>query len=229
MLVAFIQASPNFCQYLHQDIWCCLPLISSYAYQGQTIDVAAHVGTLLAVLIYLRRDVLAIIIAWIGIGERDPVNRWLGLMLVVATIPVIIAGYLVNYATMDWLDLVQTVAGVNLFFAGLLWLADRKIPRRDTLGSMQLRQAVIIGLAQVCALVPGTSRSGITMTTARVFGFLIRFTSARFSLFIVIAGHRRRWPAKSRDLVEADNMALGVDALLVVALSTGWPCWPSAG
>ena len=174
-----------------------LPLISSYAYQGQTIDVAAHVGTLLAVLIYLRREFLAIIIAWIGFGRQDPVNGWLGLMLVVATIPVIIAGYLVNYAALDWLDLVQTLAGVNLFFASLLWLADRKIPRRDTLDNMHMRQAVIIGLAQVCALVPGTSRSGITMTAARFLGF-DRVTSARFFTITVIAGHCRGGPAENQ-------------------------------
>ena len=218
VLVAFIQGITEFLPVSSSGHLVLLPLVSGYAYQGQTIDVAAHVGTLLAVLIYVRRDVFAIIIAWLGIGERDPVNRWCGLMLVVATIPAIIAGYLVNYATIGWLDLVQTVAVANLLCAGLLWLADREPPRRDKIGSMQLREAVIIGLAQVCALVPGTSRSGITMTAARFFGF-DRVTSARFSLLLslpVIAGAGL---LKSRDLFEAGDVALGVDALLVVALS----------
>jgi len=116
--------------------------------------------------------------------------------------------------------LLQTLAVANLFFAGLLWLADRQLPRRDTLDHMHLRHAVIIGLAQICALVPGTSRSGITMTAARFLGF-DRVTSARFSLLLslpVIAGAGL---LKTKDLVEAGDMALGVDALLVVALSAG--------
>ncbi|MEK9760720.1 MAG: undecaprenyl-diphosphate phosphatase [Candidatus Puniceispirillum sp.] len=220
VLVAFIQGITEFLPVSSSGHLVLLPLVSGYAYQGQTIDVAAHVGTLLAVLIYVRREVLAISVAWLGFGRRDPVNGWLGLMLVVATIPVIIAGYFVNYAALDWLDLVQTLAVANLFFAGLLWLADRQPPRRDTLGNMQLRQAVIIGLAQICALVPGTSRSGITMTAARFLGF-DRVTSARFSLLLslpVIAGAGL---LKTKDLIEAGDMALGVDALLVVALSAG--------
>ena len=130
VLVAIIQGITEFLPVSSSGHLVLLPLVSGYAYQGQTIDVAAHVGTLVAVLIYVRREVLAISIAWLGFGRRDPANGWLGLLLVVATIPVIIAGYLVNYATLDWLDLVQTLAVANLFFAGLLWFADRQPPRR---------------------------------------------------------------------------------------------------
>ena len=85
---------------------------------------------------------------------------------------------------------------------------------------MHMRQAVIIGLAQVCALVPGTSRSGITMTAARFLGF-DRVTSARFSLLLSLPVIAAAGLLKTKDLVEDDNMALGVDALLVVALSAG--------
>ena len=115
-LVAFIQGITEFLPVSSSGHLVLLPLVSGYAYQGQTIDVAAHVGTLLAVLIYLRREFLAIIIAWIGFGRQDPVNGWLGLMLVVATIPVIIAGYLVNYAALDWFGFGANAGGGQSVF-----------------------------------------------------------------------------------------------------------------
>jgi len=220
ILVAAIQGLTEFLPVSSSGHLVLIPLVTNYAYQGQTIDVAAHVGTLLAVLVYLRTEVLTIVIALIGLGRHDKANALLGMMLVLATIPVIIAGYLVNYASISLLDLTVTLAISNLVFAALLWRSDRTPTRHHTIQTVGWRQAIIIGLAQVFALIPGTSRSGVTMTAARFLGF-DRIVAARFSLLLslpVIAGAGL---LKTRDLLEAGNIAVGLDAVLVLVLSAG--------
>jgi len=172
----------------------------------------------LAVLFYLRADVFAISRAMLSMGQHDRPNAALGLMLILATIPVVLAGYVVNYADIKWLELVSTLAFANLGFAALLWRADRAPALHKDVTAIGWRQAVIIGLAQICALMPGASRSGVTMTAARFLGF-DRVVAARFSLLLslpVIAGAGL---LKGKDLVVADDFALGVDAAVVAVLS----------
>jgi undecaprenyl-diphosphatase len=219
ILVAVIQGLTEFLPVSSSGHLVLIPLITSYPYQGQTIDVAAHVGTLLAVLLYLRAEVIDIVSSFLGLGLRNPSNVTLGMILILATIPVVVVGYFVNYANLDWLNLVYTLALANLGGAGLLWIADKAPIRHETINSICWKRAAIIGIAQIFALIPGASRSGLTMSAARFLGF-DRVVAARFSLLLSIPVISGAGVLKAKDLVEVGDLALGIDALVVVVLST---------
>lgn len=160
--------------------------------QGLAFDIAVHLGTLLAVLVYFRQDLLAIATAMLIQLKSGSVSQdsRLGWMLVLATLPVLAAGLLLQDLVETQLRSVAVITAATLLFGLLLWLADlrgtgtRKLPQLDWKG------ALLIGLAQVLALIPGTSRSGITMTAA-LFCHLEREAASRFSFLLsipVIAG-----------------------------------------
>ena len=136
VLVAVIQGLTEFLPVSSSGHLILIPLITSYPYQGQTIDVAAHVGTLLAVLLYLRVEVIHIAGCFLGLRQNDPAKVMLGIMLILATIPVVVVGYFVNYANLDWLNLVSTLALANLGGAGLLWIADKAPIRHENINSI---------------------------------------------------------------------------------------------
>ena len=170
LFVASIQGVTEFLPVSSSGHLLLIPVITSYPYQSQTIDVAAHIGTLVAVLVYLRRDIFDIIVAMFGQTDsaQQADHRRLGLMIIGATIPLILVGFMVNYADWHWLTLATTLALSNIGFAGLLWAADRFGGQLYGLADMRWSAAMSIGLMQICALIPGASRSGITMTAARL-------------------------------------------------------------
>ena len=126
ILVAVIQGLTEFLPVSSSGHLVLIPVITNLPYQGQTIDVAAHVGTLIAVLIYLRRDIFNIAADVFGQpNSAQPAFRHrLGLMIIGATIPVVLAGFVANYV-MALADIVDNLAWANIAFAGLLWAADR--------------------------------------------------------------------------------------------------------
>lgn len=162
-----------------------MPQLFGWPDQGLYFDVATNTGTLFAVLLYLRQDVRDLLLAWlrsIGGGEpsRDARLAWAVLW---ATVPVGVAGLLAaDYAHHLRTPLVIAVTSIG--FGLLLWVADRNRGQRSV---YQIRavDVIVIGLAQALALIPGTSRSGITMT-AGVFLGLSRQGAARFSFLLAI-------------------------------------------
>ena len=153
--------------------------------QGLVFDVATHLGTLLAVLVYFRTDIRNMVRPWFGAGEDDGGSRKLGLILLVASIPAIIAGGLLH----NWVESVlrdtRIIAYTTIGFGLLLWWADARFARSRVLPDMNMKTGIMIGLAQVLALVPGTSRSGITITMGRMLGFNAD-SAARFSFLLSI-------------------------------------------
>jgi undecaprenyl-diphosphatase len=165
-----------------------VPLVMHWADQGPLIDIMAHAGTLLAVMVYFRDDVGRVLsgMADIARGRSQAPNARLFLLIALATPPALAAG-----AALYLLDLVDVLRNpvligvMTLVFGLALWAADR-VKRMDIrVETMTYRAALIIGLAQALALVPGVSRSGITMTAARALGFS-RPDAARFSMLISI-------------------------------------------
>jgi undecaprenyl-diphosphatase len=160
--------------------------------QGLAFDVAVHLGTLSAVLIYFRGDVIRIIRdcsiqLFTGRASKDSALGW---QLLIASIPVIIVGFMVKNYVDEYLRETVVIAFTTTFFGLVLWWADRHSDGHRDLASINWKIAIFIGLAQVLALVPGTSRSGITMTAA-LFCRLDRHSSSRFSFLLsipVIAG-----------------------------------------
>ena len=154
---------------------------------NQTFDVALHLGTLVAVVGYFARDLAALVVAWWHSVQRrrasTPDER-LAWFVIVATIPALIAGAALESVIADHLGEPWQIAIFMAVFAGVLWLADRT-PERREMSQLGLRSAFTVGLAQVLALAPGVSRSGITISAGRFFG-LNRDAAARFSFLLLV-------------------------------------------
>ena len=138
--------------------------------QGLEMDVAVHVGTLLAVVVYFRHELTGLLRAWLEPAD-DPITvqrRTVGLGLVIGTVPVVLVGALFYDTIADSLRDVRVIAMATLFFGMALLLADRYSPRYRDLSELRLSHALWIGLAQALALIPGTSRSGATLTLSLI-------------------------------------------------------------
>jgi undecaprenyl-diphosphatase len=159
----------------------------SWPDQGLVFDVATHLGTLFAVLFYFRETIAGMCRSWLGpaVTPVQKEHRAMGSYLVMASIPAILVGGL----THDWVEAylrdVRVIAITTLVFGALLWIADVFFTRHRDLHSINLKSAMLIGLAQVLALVPGASRSGVTMTMGRMLGFSAS-AAARFSFLLSI-------------------------------------------
>jgi undecaprenyl-diphosphatase len=160
---------------------------------NKTFDVALHIGTLIGALIYFRHDIARYIAAWIrsirarGIRTMDERLAW---ALVIGTIPAVIAGALLESVIEDKLGQPWIIAVMLAVFGVILYAVDRIAAQRKHLGDVTVRDGLIMGAAQALALQPGVSRSGVTMTAARILTY-DRETAARFSFLLalpVVAG-----------------------------------------
>jgi len=152
------------------------------------LDVAVHLGSIVAVVIYFRPDVTRAVIGTGQIlrGRVATPEAFLAIALAVATVPAVILGAIL--ALTGWVDLLRntTVIGVTMIVFGvLLWWAHRFSPEAREAREWRLRDAVIMGLWQAVALIPGVSRSGITMTSARFLGFQ-RHSAAKLAMLMSI-------------------------------------------
>ena len=158
--------------------------LSNWPDQGLAFDVGVHFGTLVAVVAYFRQtltDMLLSVSRWPMQRVYDDNLDWV-LKLGLATLPVAIIGFLAKDFIEANLRTIPTIAATTIIFAIALWWADRKPGYNDVIS---WAGAAFIGAAQVLALIPGTSRSGITITAALLLG-LSRHTSARFSFLLSI-------------------------------------------
>ncbi|MDD4862714.1 MAG: undecaprenyl-diphosphate phosphatase [Alishewanella agri] len=154
--------------------------------QGIAFDVAVHVGTLLAVMLYFRQDIANLTVGWIkSLGGQHSTDSKLAWWVILATIPAGLAGLLAADLIETFLRSPWVLAITTIVFGLLLWLADATAKQQVSMEQMNWRQALIIGLAQAVALIPGTSRSGITMTAAMLLG-LDKVSAARFSFLLSI-------------------------------------------
>lgn len=154
--------------------------------QGIAFDVAVHVGTLLAVMLYFRQDIANLTVGWINsLGGQHSTDSKLAWWVILATIPAGFAGLLAADLIETFLRSPWVLAITTIVFGLLLWLADATAKQQVSMEQMNWRQALIIGLAQAVALIPGTSRSGITMTAAMLLG-LDKVSAARFSFLLSI-------------------------------------------
>jgi undecaprenyl-diphosphatase len=154
---------------------------------NQTFDVALHLGTLVAVVVYFRRDLADLVAAWFRsvrrrrIEQPDEKAAWL---IVAATIPAAVLGAVAEDAIAEHLGEPWQIAIFLAVFGVLLWIADRT-PERRTIAGLGFGAAVLVGFAQALALMPGVSRSGITITAGRFLG-LTREAAARFSFLLLV-------------------------------------------
>ncbi len=193
--------------------------------ENLTMDIAVHVGTLLSVLLYFWRDVVRILLGIkdIGTGNVKSANSKLTLYILISSIPVIIAGFILNMFEPDWLKTLYVIAWATIIFGIVLWYIDKKYPEEREIKDLTVKDAIIIGCAQMLALIPGTSRSGITMTAARFMGFS-RSESAHYSMLLAMVAISGAGALISLGLIKSGDISLGMDALIAVALSfiSGW-------
>lgn len=228
IILALVQGITEFLPISSSAHLILVPRFFDWPDQGLAFDVAVHLGTLIAVLWYFRRELIEIIAAWAAslLGrDHDAGQARLGWALLLATLPLVVAGPLLAGYVETVLRSPLVIAASTAFFGLLLWVADRRPDRVSADTGITLRMALVVGLAQVLALIPGTSRSGITMTAGLALG-LDRTTAARFSFLLSIPAIAGASVFELADLaaspVSVDWSLMGTG--LAVAAISAWLC-----
>jgi undecaprenyl-diphosphatase len=227
ILLAIVQGITEFLPISSSGHLILMPHFLGWPDQGLAFDAAIHIGTLAAIVLYFRTQLVQMARAWVASlvrRERSP-DSSLAWAVLWGTIPVCIVGLLFNdYIEQNFRNPLL-VAGTLTFFGLLLWLADRLGKRQRDEHTVTWHDVAVIGVAQALALVPGTSRSGITMTAGLALG-LTREAAARFSFLLAVpattvAAVYETWKmAQASDVVDWQAVFLGI----VVAAISGLLC-----
>jgi len=188
LLVAVIQGLTEFLPVSSSGHLILLPNLTGLADQGQVIDVAVHVGTLGAVILYFKTDVAEAVagLPRLLAGRIDTPGSRLAFLLGVATVPVVIFGLVLKLTGLD--DAMRSTAVIGwtmLLFGLVLYWTDQRGAQVKQVGDWSLRDAIVMGLWQAIALIPGTSRSGATISGARALGYT-REDGARIAMLMSI-------------------------------------------
>lgn len=214
LILALIQGVTEFLPISSSGHLILLPNLTGMVDQGQALDVAVHVGTLLAVILYFRSDV-KIVMSGVGRlikGRIDTQGAFWALCLIIATIPVILVGLALKLSGLN--DLLRSTAVIGwtmLLFGIVLYWADQTGPVVKRAENWSLKDAIIMGLWQTLALIPGTSRSGITITAGRQLGY-DRESAARLSMLMSIPTILASGALLSVELAQEAEMSLIRDA-----------------
>ncbi|SOC23873.1 undecaprenyl-diphosphate phosphatase [Thalassospira xiamenensis] len=183
-----------------------VPALAGWADQGVAFDLAVHVGTLLAVVLYFHRDVTVLTRDGVtSVVQRRFVGQGkLALFLVVGTLPAAVAGLLLLDIIDSQLRSVQIIFFTTLIFGLVLGWADWRPNRQRELSTLGWRDAVLVGLAQAVSLIPGTSRSGATITAGLLLG-LSRQAASRFSFLLAIPITALAASAKLLEVATSDS------------------------
>jgi undecaprenyl-diphosphatase len=189
IVLAIVQGLSEFLPISSSGHLILVPHVLGWPDQGLAFDVAVHVGTLAAVIAYFRVQLMQMARAWFAslAGRSLTADGRLAWCIVVGTIPVGLVGLAFGDFIEQMLRNPLFIAGTLAGFGLLMWLADRLGAQRRDEYTVGWREALLIGSAQAIALMPGSSRSGVTMTMARALG-LTRAAAARFSFLLAVPG-----------------------------------------
>ena len=192
VFLAFVQGLTEFLPISSSGHLILVPQLLDWPDQGLAFDVAVHLGTLLAVVGYFQRDVRAMGRDWSQslITRRATTNSRLAWAVIWATLPAVVVGLFLNQGWEAALRNPILIAATTIGFGALLWWADARGQQTRDEHTLSYRDIALLGFAQALALIPGTSRSGITMTAGLLVG-LTREAAARFSFLLsipIIAG-----------------------------------------
>ncbi|MBY6164271.1 undecaprenyl-diphosphate phosphatase [Pseudooceanicola nitratireducens] len=221
ILLAVIQGITEFLPISSSGHLILLPQLTSMADQGQTIDVAVHVGTLGAVILYFWSDVKEALLGLPRLlrGKLDTPGARLAFLLIVATIPAILVGLVLKVTGLADMMRSALVIGVTmLVFGVVLWWADQKSPDTREAREWTLREAWILGLWQAVALIPGTSRSGITITGARFMGYA-RADAAKISMLMSVPVIIASGVLLGLDIATSDDAVVVKDAAIAAGFA----------
>ena len=161
---------------------------TDFADQGQAIDIALHIGSLIAVVLYFFKTIKTMVVDLFKnklLPKFNNANVRLAYYLLFATMPAIIIGGALSYFGMEWVRSAKLIGWMLIIYGVILWYADTKFKANKDLTDMKLWEALTIGFAQCLAFIPGTSRSGVTITMGRILGFN-RSEIAKFSMLLSI-------------------------------------------
>jgi len=196
-----------------------LPKLMGEADQGLLMDVALHVGTLMAIVVYYWKDLWRMLLAVLTWKTTTDIqSRNLAIYIVLATIPALLMGVVIHVLFPEGIRDVRVITATTLFFGLLMGIADMKGRQEETVETVTLKKALMIGCAQALALIPGTSRSGVTMTTARFLGFK-RVDAARFSFLLGIPATAAAGAMGVLDIVKSGDAGLVTHAASAVVMS----------
>lgn len=221
ILVALIQGLTEFLPVSSSGHLVLLPGLTGLQDQGQIVDVAAHVGTLAAVILFFRADVALAAGGLVHLlrGRLDTPGAFLALALIVATIPVIVVGFVLKITGLsEAMRSVAVIGWAMLIFGLVLYWADRRGPQDRAAGQWTMRHAFVMGLWQAVALIPGTSRSGIAITGARTLGYERR-SAAKLSMLMSIPTIIASAALLGLDVVREADIAAARDGAIVAAFS----------
>ncbi|MDQ6612118.1 MAG: undecaprenyl-diphosphatase UppP [Gemmatimonadota bacterium] len=200
------------------------PWIFGWADPGLAFDVALHAGTLVALAWYFRRDWVELTMAAFAIIRtrrvQSPVERRV-ILLIIATIPGAIAGKLLNDYAEQTFRAPELIAGTLIVMGALLWAADKWTPQVRNIDEVSKRDAILIGLAQMFALIPGVSRSGSTITAGRALG-LQRDAAARFSFLMSMPITAAAVIVKLPQAIHTQPELMPIIVGIIAAAVSGW-------
>jgi len=221
LIIAVIQGITEFLPVSSSGHLILLPSLTGMEDQGQAIDVAVHVGTLFAVVLYFWTDVKSAAFGTLSLmrGRVDSQGAWLALCLLIATGPVIVFGLVLKLSGLD--DALRSIAVIGwtmLLFGLLLYWADQTGPTERTADRWSIRHAFYMGLWQAVALIPGTSRSGITITGGRMLGYG-RADAAKLAMLMSIPTIIASGAILGAEVVADANWALMKDAAIAAVFA----------
>lgn len=191
-----------------------LPPAQGTAADQLAFDIALHVGSLGAVLLYFWRDALEMLFGLFDVLRGRGGRRARLLMLViVGTVPILVVGFLATEIASNYLRATAIIAWTTIVFGILLWVADRAKMTKHKSDAITFRDAFVVGLFQCLAIIPGVSRSGITMTAGRFLG-LDRPLSARFALLLAMPAVAAAGSIAIYRLYDQGDTRLTADALV---------------
>ncbi len=232
LLLGFVQGITEFLPISSSGHLVLTPLLFGHALQSLAFDVAVHLGTLAAVMLYFRQEIVRMTLAVFASARTrridDPDAR-LGWMIVIATIPVVLLGLplkaVLEFLREDDTLIALVIAATTIGFGILLWWADFSGKRNRDEHSLTWKDALIIGLLQAIAIIPGISRSGITITAGLLLG-LGRRAASRFSFLLAIPTILMAGALETLELLEAPGptdwfaLSLGATVSFLVAYIT---------
>lgn len=221
ILVALIQGLTEFLPISSSGHLILLPGLTGMEDQGQAIDVAVHLGTLLAVIMFFWTDVKIALggIGRLAQGKVDTRGARLALYLGIATVPVLIFGLALKLTGLD--EMLRSVALIGwtmLIFGLVLYWADQRGATTKTAPDWSRKDALIMGLWQAVALIPGTSRSGITISSARHLGYA-REDAAKLSMLMSIPTIMASGAVLGADVMSSADMQLAKDASIAAVFA----------
>ncbi|QKI88523.1 undecaprenyl-diphosphate phosphatase [Thiomicrorhabdus xiamenensis] len=233
-VLALIQGLTEFLPISSSGHLILVPQLFGWQDQGLAFDVAVHIGTLSAVVLYFRNDIRLMITDWTrSLITRQPTsNSRLAWWVILATLPAIAFGFVINNGLEESLRNPLIIAATTIGFGILLWWSDIKGQKIRDEYSLSFKDITVIGFAQALALIPGTSRSGITITAALLVG-LTPQAAARFSFLLSIPIILGAGILKLKDLLESAHpvqwqamiggtLISAISAYIVIALFLKW-------